>query len=140
MYIEILARFVWALHRPTKATASTAYWNTGPLTTLQIQFEKLKLFCFLSALLLLQDKGTQLCRNTIVAVHQRKTDVRVCDFSRFNLYEINYFDSIEGRDRWQGHFFQANQDLEGLTHSFITRTHKLYKLLSGNTNAHIADW
>lgn len=38
------ARSVWALHRPTKATALAAYWNTGLLTVLQIQFEKLKPF------------------------------------------------------------------------------------------------
>lgn len=46
---------VWALHRPTKATASVAHWNSGPLTVLQIQFKKpLKLFHCLS----LQDKRT----------------------------------------------------------------------------------
>lgn len=49
MYIENLeegpfTRSVWALHRPTKATASAAHQNTGPLTTLQIAFEKLELF------------------------------------------------------------------------------------------------
>lgn len=31
---------VWALHRPTKATASVAHWNSGPLTVLQIQLKK----------------------------------------------------------------------------------------------------
>lgn len=46
---------VWALHRPTKATASVAHWNSGPFTVLQIQFKKtLKLFHCLS----LQDKRT----------------------------------------------------------------------------------
>lgn len=46
---------VWALHRPTKATALVAHWNSGPLTVLQIQFKKtLKLFHCLS----LQDKRT----------------------------------------------------------------------------------
>lgn len=37
---------VWALHRPTKATASVAHWNSGPLTVLQIQFKKKPSSCF----------------------------------------------------------------------------------------------
>lgn len=54
MYIENLEEgpfallTVWALHRPTKATASLAHWNSGPFTVLQIQFKKAQAFSLLS--------------------------------------------------------------------------------------------
>lgn len=109
------ARSVWALHRATKATAPTAYWNAGLLTVLQIQFEKLQafseLFYWTQSLLLTSDN----CRLLL----------KMLSFSIRCYFDGNCGIRQMARTSFFLFFFYL---------SSITSTHKLYKLSSRNTD------